>query len=167
MRYVLGMCHVSSSTPGLRYQPIREGHIHICGHWSYNGRCFRTRSGLSWFLFDPWSPVPTDYGRYPFADIGPIMDVVSRQELDSFINFQGSEALVCGYIAVQGRRLCDTINLYIFRVCGGFSPNLYHVPSATYHFLATFFLAKNDQQRCFPIARWWVFMNPMHAPSGI
>ena len=93
------------------------GKVHICGHWSYNGRCFRTRSGLSWFLFDPWSPVPTDYGRYPFADIGPIMDVVSRQELDSFINFQGSEALVCGYIAVQGRRLCDTINLYIFRVC--------------------------------------------------
>ena len=44
------------------------------------------------------------------------MDVVSRQEEDSFIDVQRSEALVCGYTAVQGRRLCDAINLCIFRV---------------------------------------------------
>ena len=91
------------------------GKVHICGHLSYNGRCFRTRSGLSGFLFDPWSPVPTDYGRYHFADIGHIMDVVSRQGMDSFTNFQGSEALVCGHVAVQGRRLCDAICIYFVK----------------------------------------------------
>ena len=44
------------------------------------------------------------------------MDVVSRQGEDSFIDVQRSEALVCGYTAVQGRRLYDAINLCIFRV---------------------------------------------------
>ena len=47
---------------------------------------------------------------------------------------------------------------------GRFSPNLYHVPSATHKKTAFFILHYSHKFWCFLVARWWLHMNPERGP---